>query len=102
MLPWASAVVTHAGLGTVLAGLSHGLPLVCLPLGREQPANAEAVARVGAGVVVDPASPPDVMSQAITRAVTDLELRAGAARMAVEIDELVQSDRAVQEVEGLV
>ena len=51
MLPWASAVVTHAGLGTVLAGLAHGLPLVCLPLGREQPANAEAVARVGAGVV---------------------------------------------------
>ena len=102
MLPWASAVVTHAGLGTVLAGLSHGLPLVCLPLGREQPANAEAVARVGAGVVVDPTSSPDVMSAAITRAVTDLELRAGAARMAVEIDELVQSGRAVQEVERLV
>ena len=58
LLPWASAVVTHAGLGTVLAGLAHGLPLVCLPLGREQPANAEAVARVGAGVVLDPASPP--------------------------------------------
>jgi len=101
MLPWASAVVTHAGLGTVLAGLSHGLPLVCLPLGREQPANAEAVARVGAGVVLDAASSPDAIAEAVGRAVTDLELRAGAARMAVEIDELVRSGQAVAEVERL-
>jgi UDP:flavonoid glycosyltransferase YjiC (YdhE family) len=99
MLPWASAAVTHAGLGTVLAGLTHGLPLVCLPLGREQPANAEAVARVGAGVVVDAAAPADEVAAAIARAVSDLELRAGAARMALEIDELVQSDAAVAEVE---
>ncbi|MET0904319.1 MAG: glycosyltransferase [Acidimicrobiales bacterium] len=99
MLPWASAVVTHAGLGTVLAGLSHSLPLVCLPLGREQPANAEAVARVGAGVVVDPGAPSAVIAAAIERAVSDLELRAGAARMAVAIDELVQSQAAVMEVE---
>jgi len=101
MLPWASAVVTHAGLGTVLAGLAHGLPLVCLPLGREQPANADAVARVGAGLVVDPAASRGEIADAIGRALTDLELRAGAARMAVEIDELVQAGRAVQEVERL-
>ena len=99
VLPWASAVVSHAGLGTVLAGLAHGLPLVCLPLGREQPANADAVVRAGAGVALDPSSSPEVMADAIRRAVDDLELRAGAARMALEIDELAQSDPAVHEVE---
>jgi UDP:flavonoid glycosyltransferase YjiC (YdhE family) len=99
MLPWASTVISHAGLGTLLAGLAHSLPLVCLPLGREQPANADGVARVGAGVVLDPGSPPEVIAHAISRTVSDLELRAGAARMAVEIDELVQSDAAVDEVE---
>jgi UDP:flavonoid glycosyltransferase YjiC (YdhE family) len=99
MLPWASAMVCHAGLGSILAGLSHGLPLVCVPLGREQPANAAAVARVGAGVVVDPASSADEVAGAISRAVDDLELRAGAARMAVEIDQLVASGAAVAEVE---
>ena len=33
MLPWASAFVSHGGLGSVLAALSHGLPQVCVPLG---------------------------------------------------------------------
>ena len=99
VLPWASAVVTHAGLGTVLAGLTHGLPLVCLPLGREQPANAEAVARVGAGLVVEPSAGPDAIAAAITRAVSDLELRAAAARLALEIEELVRSGAALVEVE---
>jgi UDP:flavonoid glycosyltransferase YjiC (YdhE family) len=99
VLPWASAVVCHAGLGTVLAALAHGLPVVAVPLGREQPANADAVARVGAGVTVDPSSSPEDIAGAVRRAVDDLELRAGAARMAVEIDALVQSDAAVHEVE---
>ena len=99
VLPWASAVVTHAGLGTILAGLAHGLPLVCLPLGREQPANADAVARVGAGLVVDPSAPAEEIASAIAKAVDDLELRAGAARIAVDIDELARSQAAVAEVE---
>lgn len=49
VLPHAKLVVSHAGLGTVSAALSFGLPMVCVPLGREQPANAEAVEAVGAG-----------------------------------------------------
>ena len=37
MLPYVDLMVSHAGLGTVLNSLSHGVPLVCVPLGREQP-----------------------------------------------------------------
>jgi len=101
VLPWASAVVTHAGLGTVLAALAHGLPLVCLPLGREQPHNAAAVERVGAGLSLDPSESADTVRGAAVRAVDDLELRAGAARMALRIAELVTSDAAAVEVERL-
>lgn len=101
VLPWASAVVSHAGLGTVLAALTHGLPLVCLPLGREQPLAAAAVERVGAGVALDSAASPDVIRAAVVRAVDDLELRAGAARMALRIDELSTSGAAEAEIERL-
>jgi hypothetical protein len=101
LLPWASAVVTHAGLGTILAGLAHGLPLVCLPLGREQPHNAAAVVRVGAGLALEPTAAPDEIVSAVRRAVDDLELRAGAARMALRIDELAAAGSAVAELEQL-
>ena len=101
VLPWASAVVSHAGLGTVLAALAHGLPLVCLPLGREQPHNAAAVERVGAGAALDPMASPADIRAAVVRAVDDLELRAGAARMALRIDELTTSGAAEAEIERL-
>lgn len=101
LLPWASAVLSHGGLGTVLAALAHGLPQVCLPLGREQPLNAAAVERVGAGVALDPTALTHAIRAAVIRAVDDLELRAGAARMALRIDELSTSHAAVVEIERL-
>jgi UDP:flavonoid glycosyltransferase YjiC (YdhE family) len=48
----AVAVITHAGLNTVLESLAEGVPLVMLPLGNDQPGVAARVAAKGAGVVV--------------------------------------------------
>jgi len=47
-----SLVITHAGLNTVLESLAQGVPLVCLPLGNDQPGVAARVRAHGAGVVV--------------------------------------------------
>ncbi|HEY9126404.1 MAG TPA: glycosyltransferase [Acidobacteriaceae bacterium] len=52
MLKRASAVITHAGLNTVLEALAEGVPLVCLPLGNDQPGVAARVAERGAGMVL--------------------------------------------------
>jgi UDP:flavonoid glycosyltransferase YjiC (YdhE family) len=46
-------VVTHAGHGTVLSSLKAGVPLVCMPMGRDQHDIAARVAAIGAGVVLD-------------------------------------------------
>jgi UDP:flavonoid glycosyltransferase YjiC (YdhE family) len=54
VLPTCAAVVTHGGLGTVLRALAHGVPQLLLPLGRDQHVNAARVARLGAGLVVEP------------------------------------------------
>lgn len=67
-LPHASALVTHAGLGSVTAALTHGLPMVCLPLGREQPENAAAVAALGRGIVIPADAPAEIIAQAVTDA----------------------------------
>jgi UDP:flavonoid glycosyltransferase YjiC (YdhE family) len=53
-------VLTHGGLGTLARALSAGVPVVCAPIDRDQPLNAERVAALGAGVVVDDPSPATI------------------------------------------
>lgn len=48
----AAVVITHGGLNTVLESLAEGVPLVCIPLGNDQPGVAARVAAREAGVVV--------------------------------------------------
>lgn len=59
-------LVTHAGLGSVCAALVAGVPMVCLPLDRDQPTNAEAVARIGAGLCLEPDCSVETLSFALS------------------------------------
>ena len=53
VLAHAAAVVGHGGYGTTLGALSHGVPLVLLPLfSSDQWFNAERVAELGAGIAL--------------------------------------------------
>ncbi len=56
LLGHASLMVTHAGLGTVMAALTQGVPMVCVPMGRDQFFNAAMVERIGAGLTVEAAA----------------------------------------------
>jgi UDP:flavonoid glycosyltransferase YjiC (YdhE family) len=53
LLPKVDVVVTAGGTGTVLAALSHSLPMVIRPFVADQPWNAARIADVGAGIVID-------------------------------------------------
>jgi MGT family glycosyltransferase len=48
----AATVITHAGLNTALESLAQGVPLVCIPIGNDQPGVAARVAASGAGIVI--------------------------------------------------
>jgi len=85
VLPHAALSVNHAGLGTVLAALGHGVPQVCLPLGREQPANARAVERVGAGRMLPADAGAEAMREAVREVLATPGYRAAAQRMAALI-----------------
>jgi len=52
ILKRADAVITHAGINTVLESLSEGVPLVAIPIANDQPGVAARVVAKGAGVVV--------------------------------------------------
>ena len=94
VLPEAAAVVTHAGLGTVHAALAHGLPLVCLPIGRDQPDNAARVEWHGAGLRHSPTSSPDVIRAGVERVLGDPTFAASARRLAAAFAEERPAERA--------
>jgi UDP:flavonoid glycosyltransferase YjiC (YdhE family) len=94
VLPQAAAVVTHAGLGTVHAALAHGLPLVCLPIGRDQPDNAARVEWHGTGQRLSPNSSPAGIRAAVERVLRDPAFAASARRLASAFAEERPAERA--------
>lgn len=99
VLPHADAVVTHAGLGSITAALAHGLPLLCVPLDRDQPHNAERVVAVGAGESLAVEASAEAYRDAIGRVLNDDRYRAVAARLAAEYDP--SAELAIGELEAL-
>lgn len=101
VLPHTSVVITHGGLGTVSAALAHGVPLLCMPLGREQPNNAKRVEACEAGRMVAEEASPSEIREALVDVLEADRYRRGAVRMAAIIAEYGRGDRAVQELEDL-
>ena len=87
-----SIVVCHGGLGTVLRALAHGVPLVVLPLGRDQIGNARRVEDLGVGIAPDIAHIDD----AVRTVQRDASFHAAAARAAERIA-AAEPDRAAAE-----
>jgi UDP:flavonoid glycosyltransferase YjiC (YdhE family) len=82
LLPHCAAVVSHGGAGTLLGGLIHGLPQVCLPRGADQFVNAEQLARVGARITLGPAeATPDAIRTAVSQVLTHPGHATAAARV---------------------
>lgn len=91
VLPHAALVITHAGWQTVNAALADGVPLLCVPDGRDQPDNAARVFACGAGARVRKNTPVRKLRRAIVKALEDPALKRGASAMA---EALARSDGA--------
>jgi MGT family glycosyltransferase len=99
----ASAVVTHAGHGTVLKSLAAGVPLVCMPMGRDQKDNTVRVLRLGAGVRLSKESTPAQIAAAISEVLERPQYVDAARRFAdVLAWEAAHRPRAADEAESLV
>jgi MGT family glycosyltransferase len=101
VLRHASAVVTHAGHGTVIKALAAGVPVVALPLGRDQLDNAQRVAHHGAGLRLKPKASPETIAKAVRRVLDDPSYAAGAERLAAAIAAETAEDQAAAALEEL-
>jgi UDP:flavonoid glycosyltransferase YjiC (YdhE family) len=101
VLPHVDAMVTQCGLGTLMKALTHGVPLVCIPLVGDQPDNAARVTARGAGLRVSADAPPARIREAIQRVVTDPAFKQAAHQLATKMagEDAVQA--AVDEIIAL-
>ncbi|QQQ78336.1 glycosyltransferase family 1 protein [Saccharothrix sp. 6-C] len=102
VLPHCDLVISHGGSGSVIGALAHGLPTVLLPLGADQPQNAEQCARLGVGRELDPvaATPRDVRA-AVEEVLAEPGHRRAARRVRAEMLDLPEPARAVPLLERL-
>lgn len=101
VFPHASAVVTHAGHGTVMRALAHGLPVLGLPMGRDQNDNAARVVAHEVGLRLSPSARPGTIAVAVRRLLDEPRFRANAERLGRRIAEGAEADLAVRELEAV-
>jgi UDP:flavonoid glycosyltransferase YjiC (YdhE family) len=112
VLPHAAVVVSHGGYGTTLGALSHGAPLVLLPMfAGDQWRTARRVAELRAGVlledgerrVFDPPEPHVIaaLPGAVKRVLEEPRFRRAAESIAREQAELPPAEAAVGALEAL-
>ena len=101
VLPYCSAVITHGGHGTVMKALIAGVPLVVVPLGRDQPDNAARVVHAGAGIRLRKNASVSALRAAAAQVIEDPRYRAAARRMATRLAAERDDNLAVDELEHM-
>jgi UDP:flavonoid glycosyltransferase YjiC (YdhE family) len=103
LLPHTDVVVGHGGFSTTMLSLAHGVPVVIMPLGSDQPWNGANCQALGLGEVVafHDASPAAVVG-AISRVLDDPGYRARAAAYREELRSLPPMADAARRITELV
>ena len=96
LLPHCDLVVSHAGSGSLLGALAHGLPMVLIPIGADQPLNAARCEALGVAQVLDAVgATPEMVHAAASRVLADAGFRGTAMRIRDEIAALPGPEHAV-------
>jgi MGT family glycosyltransferase len=101
ILEEATLVITHCGHGTTLKALAAGLPLLCIPMGRDQNDTAARVVAQKAGIRLSPAASPARIGKAVDRLLTDTGYTVQARRMATVIEQERRTGDAAAELEAV-
>jgi UDP:flavonoid glycosyltransferase YjiC (YdhE family) len=97
-----SAVITQGGHGTVNRALINGLPLLVLPMGRDQSDNAARVEANGAGLRLPPTASKAEIAAAAHRLIKEPHFRQAAIRLGDAIRADIDGDRLVREMVAMI
>ena len=101
VLPHCRVVVSHAGAGTLLGALCHGLPQLCLPQGTDQPLNAAALTPTGAALTLAPdESTTDAVEDGVRRLLEDPSYAEAAGTLRARIEEMPTADEVLVDLVG--
>ena len=103
LLQKATLTITHAGLNTTLESLSHGVPLVAIPVTSDQPGVAARIVWTGVGEVI-PIAHLNVSSlrSAIAKVLSEDSYKKNALRLQAAIGQAGGVSRAIDIVEQAV
>ena len=97
LLASCDAVVSHAGSGTVIGALAYGVPLVLLPMGADQPLNADRCESLGVARVLDASLCTSAeVREAVQDVLVDPSYRSAAGRLGEEAAALPGYDQAAE------
>ena len=65
-----------------MKALAAGVPMVCIPMGRDQKDNTVRVLQLGAGVQISKRSTPDRIADAVTEVMAGAHYKAAARQFA--------------------
>jgi UDP:flavonoid glycosyltransferase YjiC (YdhE family) len=98
----AAVVVTHGGHGTVTRALSHRLPMLVVPHGRDQNDNAVRVTERGAGLALPPSATAAEIRTALERLLSDPAFKQGATTLGAAVAQEAANSPVVSLLEDLV
>ncbi len=103
VLPRCDLVVSHAGSGTFLGALAHGLPQLCLPQAADQFRNAAAGVRAGVALSLHPdEADPAGITAAVADLLADPAFCVAAAGVAAQIAAMPAPAEVVEVLAALV
>ena len=101
IFPHVDCVITHAGHGTVMRALANGIPMVCLPMGRDQGDNAAKVVYHKAGIKLTAKSDPEKIANAVRKVLNDINYNKQARIIGDKILEDFKNGNIILELKKL-
>jgi len=95
--------ITHGGMNSTNEGLYYDVPLIVIPQFGDQPAVANRVAELGAGIVIEKDKvTPEVLKQAVVTILSDNKFRINSEKIGKSFREAGGYKKGVDEILNLI